>query len=37
VKIPPTNLQPEGDAAARLFASKVADRLATPSANAESA
>jgi hypothetical protein len=36
VKIPPTNLQPEGDAAARQFAMQLADRLvaAKPAGNA---
>ena len=37
VKIPPTNLQPDGDAAARAFAMKLADRLAgavSPAQNA---
>ena len=30
VKIPPTNLQPDGDAAARAFAEKLADQLRHP-------
>jgi hypothetical protein len=29
VKIPPTNVQPEGDAAARVFAGTLADRLSS--------
>ena len=28
VKIPPTNIQPDGDDAARAFASQLTDRLA---------
>jgi hypothetical protein len=37
IKIPPTNLQPEGDDAARAFAVQLVDRLGAPGSSATTA